>query len=72
MGSAVSLADITLAPFLFYVPRLAEWHGMQAFGEAPKCAAYLEQIAKDEHIGAAFGEMDAAYIKRVAQLRSDS
>lgn len=71
VGDALSVADIALAPFMFYVPRLAEWHDNTPFPDTPKCRAYLERISKDPHIAAAFSEIDAAYTKRVAQLRAE-
>ena len=70
VGQTLSIADIALAPFLFYVPRLAEWHGHDAFPSAHKCAAYLSAIAKTEHIHKAFIEMEIAYKARIDMLKN--
>lgn len=70
VGDTLSLADIALAPFMFYVPKLAAWHGAEAFKDTPKCAAYLERIAGHEHIAATFADIEGAYEKRVAQLKA--
>ncbi|MEO9971784.1 MAG: glutathione S-transferase family protein [Hyphomonadaceae bacterium] len=69
VGETLSIADIALAPFLFYVPRLAEWHGHDAFPAARKCAAYLSAVAKTEHIHKAFIEMEIAYKVRIDMLK---
>lgn len=69
-GDTLSMGDIALAPFLFYVPRLADWHGHTAFDQTPKCAAYLTAIAKDSHIAKAFAEMEKAYKARIDMLKS--
>ena len=69
-GNSLSVADLALAPFLFYVPKLAEWHNLPPLQNTPvKCKAYLDSIQNDPHIGVAFGEMDAAFQARIAQLR---
>lgn len=69
-GSQLSQADIALAPFLFFVPLLADWHGAAAFPASPKCAAYLRAVSKDVHIAKAFTEMENAYKARIDSLKS--
>ena len=66
----LTMADLALAPFLFYVPRLSRWHGHDAFDVAPKCKAYLDKIADESIIAKAFTEMENAYIARVDSLNS--
>ncbi len=70
VGDTLTLGDIALAPFLFYVPKLADWHGHAAFPDAPKCAAYLGKVSKAEHIHSAFIEMETAYKARIEMLKS--
>ena len=70
-GDTLSMGDIALAPFLFYVPRLADWHGHTAFAQTPKSAAYLAAIAKDPHIAKTFAEMEKAYKARIHMLKSE-
>jgi len=70
VGEHLSLADIALAPFFFYVPRLADWHGLPPLEVTPvKCKAYLDAIANDEHVGKAFTEMESAYKARIESLK---
>jgi len=71
VGDTLSLADIALAPFLFYVPRLANWHNLPPLEHTPvKCKAYLDVIAQDRHINKAFTEMESAYKARMDSLKS--
>lgn len=71
VGQKLSFADIALAPFLFYVPRLAQWHNLPSLaGEPVKCKAYLQAISSDEHIAKAFTEMESAYKARTDSLKS--
>ena len=69
-SDTLSLADLALAPFLFYVPHLADWYGMGAFPNTLKCSNYLSRISKHEHIDKAFAEMETAYKARVASLKN--
>lgn len=69
-GNHLSVADLALAPFLFYVPRLADWHGLSAFKETPLCKTYLETIAGENHIAEAFAEMESAYKARTDSLQT--
>lgn len=70
VGDNLSLADLALAPFMFYVPRLAAWHGTASFPDTPKCAAYLETISRAPHIDEAFFEMESAYNARTDMLKN--
>lgn len=71
VGDTLSLADLALAPFFFYVPRLAQWHQLPPQTHTPvKCKAYLEAIAADKHIAKAFTEMETAYKARIDMLKS--
>lgn len=70
IGHTITMADLALAPFLFYVPRLAEWHGAEPFPAAPNCASYLEAASTDPHIAQAFAEMESAYKARIDSLKS--
>lgn len=67
IGGKLSLADLSLAPFLFFVPLLTSWHEAKAFPQSPRCAAYLKKIGENEHIAKAFAEMESAY-----KVRTDS
>jgi len=70
VGEALSLADIALAPFLFYVPRLADWHTLPPLDQTPvKCKAYLEAIGRDLHVSKAFIGMENAYKARIDSLK---
>ena len=70
VGDQLSLADIALAPFFFYVPRLVDWHGLPPLEATPvKCKTYLEAIAKDDHVTKAFTEMESAYKARIDSLK---
>lgn len=69
VGEHLSLADLAMAPFFFYIPHLADWHGQAAFPQHPKCAAYLKAIAKAPHIDKAFTEMETAYKARIDMLK---
>ena len=69
VGNEITIADIALAPFLFYVPRLSEFHQLPLLKSEPvKCKAYLKAIAQDPHIVLAFDEMGRAFDKRVNSL----
>ena len=69
-GGFISIADIALAPFLFYVPRMREYHHLPLLASEPvKCKAYLKAIAPDPHIVKAFSEMECAFDKRVKSLK---
>lgn len=68
-GDTLTMADIALAPFVFFVPKLSGWHGFESFAQTPKCAAYLTAIGKDEHIAKAFTEMESAYKARIDMLK---
>ena len=69
VGDEITIADIALAPFLFYVPRLSEFHQLPLLESEPvKCKAYLKAIAQDPHIALAFDEMGRAFDKRVNSL----
>ncbi len=68
-GPRLTQADCALAPFLFYVPRLAAWHNEGAFPNTPKCQAYLARAGQDPAVAAAFAEMESAYKDRVEKLR---
>lgn len=69
VGDTLSIADIALAPFFFYVPRLADWHQLPPQPDTPvKCKTYLSGIYKDPHIGATFAEMETAYNARIKAL----
>lgn len=69
VGDRISIADIALAPFLFYVPLLNKWHQLPALEDEPvKCKAYLNAISKDPHISITFDEMGRAFEKRVKSL----
>ena len=71
VGGALSLADIALAPFLFYVPRLADWHNLPPLERTPvKCKTYLDRIGTDPHVARAFIEMETAYKARMDSLKS--
>jgi len=69
-SETLSVADLALAPFLFYVPHLADWYGMGAFPNALKCRAYLNRAAKLDHIDKAFVEMETAYKTRITSLKN--
>ncbi len=69
VGDRLSVADLALAPFLFYVPHLAEWHKAKSFPDTPKCAAYLKMVASAPHIDKAFLEMETAYKARIDMLK---
>ena len=69
IGDRLSVADLALAPFLFYVPLLADWHNAESFPDTPKCAAYLKTVATAAHIDKAFAEMETAYKARIDMLK---
>ena len=69
-GDTLSHADLALAPFFFYVPKLVAWHTLPPMSNPPvKCKAYLERMAETPHIGVAFSEMETAYSARIAALK---
>ena len=71
VGDSLSLADIALAPFFFYVPRMADWHNLPPLDETPvKCKAYFTAIENDPHVNKAFTEMERAYKARIDMLKS--
>ena len=71
VGDRLSLADIALAPFFFYVPRMADWHSLPPLDETPvKCKAYFKAIENDPHVNKAFAEMERAYKARIDMLKS--
>jgi len=69
VGDNLSIADIALAPFLYFVPLLTDWHKAKAFPDTPKCAAYLGTIGRDAHIAKAFAEIESAYKTRTDSLK---
>lgn len=69
-GDTLSVADLALAPFLFYVPHFADWYGVTSFPTARKCSIYLKAIAKAEHVEKAFAEMETAYKARIDMLKN--
>ncbi len=69
-GNGLSVADLALAPFLFFVPHFADFYGVRAFPNTPKCAAYLRAIGKADPIDKAFAEMETAYKARKAMLKN--
>jgi glutathione S-transferase len=69
-SDSLSVADLALAPFLFYVPHLADWYGMGRFPNALKCSNYLSRAAKLDHIDKAFAEMETAYKARITSLKN--
>ena len=68
-GDHLSIADIALAPFFFYVPLLNKWHELPALKDEPvKCKAYLNRVGQDPHIAMGFDEMGRAFEARVKSL----
>lgn len=69
VGDRLSIADIALAPFFFYVPLLNKWHELPALKDEPvRCKAYLNRVGQDPHIAMGFDEMGRAFEARVKSL----